>query len=292
MRGKTYRRFSTEFKLGVVEAYLAGEGRLKGLATKAGVDHSLVHYWLKKYHAGELTRALQHEEESVETAQHIAALERKGGQLTMELDLLNRGLIAAPATSSGRSLIIAGPAASASGEDVARSAVVLDVFSRKVLGYAIGPTLDARLPLAALDAAIESRHPPPGCIHHSDRGSQGGFNRSSQHLQPRGVYGATRRMDEAIDREGGDALSGGSFAPARSRASVLGTDCDGNHQREGGRSRGRVASGRHSLVPAPWRDALADGETCWWPVSVVRGARRDRAAARTSGRGAGDRSSH
>lgn len=47
MRGKTYRRFSTEFKLGVVEAYLAGEGRMKGVATKAGVDHSLVHDWLK-----------------------------------------------------------------------------------------------------------------------------------------------------------------------------------------------------------------------------------------------------
>ena len=44
---KTYRRFSTAFKLGVVEAYLASEGSLKGLVTKAGVDHSLVHYWLK-----------------------------------------------------------------------------------------------------------------------------------------------------------------------------------------------------------------------------------------------------
>lgn|GEM_PF-7115866 len=30
MRGKTYRRFSTEFKLGVVEAYLVGEGSLAG----------------------------------------------------------------------------------------------------------------------------------------------------------------------------------------------------------------------------------------------------------------------
>ena len=48
MRGKTYRRFNTEFKLGVVEAYVAGESILKGLATKNGVDHSLVHYWLKK----------------------------------------------------------------------------------------------------------------------------------------------------------------------------------------------------------------------------------------------------
>ena len=74
MRGKTYRRFSTEFKLGVVEAYLAGEGSLKGLATKAGADHSLVHYWVKKYHAGELLLDLLREEEFFETAQHISAL--------------------------------------------------------------------------------------------------------------------------------------------------------------------------------------------------------------------------
>ena len=60
-------------------------------------------------------------------------------------------------------------------------AVVLDVFSRNVIGCAIGPTLDARLPLAALDAALESRRPPPGCIHHSDRGSQPGVKSSSQH---------------------------------------------------------------------------------------------------------------
>jgi len=59
-------------------------------------------------------------------------------------------------------------------------AVVLDVFSREVIGYAIGPTLDARLPIAALDAALESRRPPSGCIHHSDRGSQPEFNRSSK----------------------------------------------------------------------------------------------------------------
>ncbi len=119
MRGKTYRRFSMEFKLGLVEAYLAGEGSMKGLATKAGVDHSLVHYWLKKYHAGELSLDLHREEQLVESEQHIAALERKVGQLTMELDLLKRGLIAAPATSSGRSLIISGPTVSAPGEGVA-----------------------------------------------------------------------------------------------------------------------------------------------------------------------------
>ena len=119
MRSKTYRRFSTEFTLGVVEAYLTGEGSLKALATKAGVDHSLVHSWLKKYHAGELSLDLHREKQLVETDRHIAALERKVGQLTIYLDLLKRGLTAAPAMSSKRSLIISGPVTSAPGVDVA-----------------------------------------------------------------------------------------------------------------------------------------------------------------------------
>jgi putative transposase len=43
--------------------------------------------------------------------------------------------------------------------------VILDSWSRKVVGYAVGQVLDARLPLAALEAALESRRPPPvSCI--------------------------------------------------------------------------------------------------------------------------------
>ena len=60
-------------------------------------------------------------------------------------------------------------------------AIILDAWSRLVVGYAIGRSIDARLTTAALQAAIARRQPPPGCIHHSDRGSQGGFKRSSQH---------------------------------------------------------------------------------------------------------------
>ena len=51
-------------------------------------------------------------------------------------------------------------------------AVILDAWSRRVVGYSIGRSIDARLALAALRAAIASRRPPPGCVHHSDRGSQ------------------------------------------------------------------------------------------------------------------------
>jgi transposase InsO family protein len=61
-------------------------------------------------------------------------------------------------------------------------AIVLDAWSRRVVGYAIGRSIDAGRALAALKATIERRRPRPGCIHHSDHGSQGGFNRSSQHF--------------------------------------------------------------------------------------------------------------
>ena len=51
-------------------------------------------------------------------------------------------------------------------------AAILDAWSRRVVGYAISRSIDARLPVAALKAAINARNPPPGCVLHSDRGSQ------------------------------------------------------------------------------------------------------------------------
>src|SRR5215204_6556663 len=48
-----------------------------------------------------------------------------------------------------------------------------DAWSRRVVGYAISRSIDARLTITALDAAaVRSRAPPAGCVHHSDRGSQ------------------------------------------------------------------------------------------------------------------------
>jgi len=51
-------------------------------------------------------------------------------------------------------------------------AVILDGFSRKVVGWELDRTLAARLPLAALEKAIAERKPPSGLVHHSDRGVQ------------------------------------------------------------------------------------------------------------------------
>jgi putative transposase len=51
-------------------------------------------------------------------------------------------------------------------------AVILDAFSRKVVGWALDKTLAASLPKAALEMAIAARQPGPGLVHHSDRGVQ------------------------------------------------------------------------------------------------------------------------
>jgi hypothetical protein len=51
-------------------------------------------------------------------------------------------------------------------------ALVLDAFSRKVVGWALGYTLAAWLPLLALERAVAERQPPAGLVHHSDRGVQ------------------------------------------------------------------------------------------------------------------------
>jgi transposase InsO family protein len=51
-------------------------------------------------------------------------------------------------------------------------AVILDLYSRRVIGWAISKNIDADLAESALEMAIERRKPPPGVIHHSDRGVQ------------------------------------------------------------------------------------------------------------------------
>ena len=51
-------------------------------------------------------------------------------------------------------------------------AVILDACSRKVVGWALDQTLATRLPLGALRHAISTHQPPPGVVHHSDRGVQ------------------------------------------------------------------------------------------------------------------------
>jgi putative transposase len=68
---------------------------------------------------------------------------------------------------------------------------VLDIASRRIVGYALGEHHDADLSVAALQMAVAvrgGREHVKGVVFHSDQGSEGGFNRSSQHLDDGGVW--------------------------------------------------------------------------------------------------------
>ncbi len=47
--GRTYRHYSIEFKIALVERYLGGGGSIRRLAFDAGIDRSLLYFWLRKY---------------------------------------------------------------------------------------------------------------------------------------------------------------------------------------------------------------------------------------------------
>jgi putative transposase len=59
--------------------------------------------------------------------------------------------------------------------------IVLDLYSRRVVGWSMSSALGTEVVLAALEMAVIRRRPPRGLIFHSDRGTQGEFNESSQH---------------------------------------------------------------------------------------------------------------
>ena len=82
-------------------------------------------------------------------------------------------------------------------------AVVLDAFSRRIVGWAMGYDLKAQLVLDALNMALTQRR-PVDVIHHSDQGSQLVFKRSSQHPNEGGCDG---QWKEAIGTVGTSAIA-------------------------------------------------------------------------------------
>ena len=78
-------------------------------------------------------------------------------------------------------------------------AAILDAWSRRVVGYAISHSIDARLAIAALKAAIRTRRPLRGCIHHSDRGSQYASEAYRTVLADHGFLGSMGRRGNPYD---------------------------------------------------------------------------------------------
>jgi putative transposase len=78
-------------------------------------------------------------------------------------------------------------------------AVVLDLFSRMVVGWSMSEHIDTKLVLGALEMALEGRQPPQGLIHHSDRGSQYASAEYRQALASRGIQCSMSRKGNCWD---------------------------------------------------------------------------------------------
>jgi len=78
-------------------------------------------------------------------------------------------------------------------------AVILDAFSRRVIGWALDHTLEAALTLAALRMALAQRRPRPGLVHHSDRGVQYANREYTQLLKQHDIHISMSRKGNPWD---------------------------------------------------------------------------------------------
>jgi len=85
------------------------------------------------------------------------------------------------------------------GHEFIYAALVLDLFSRRVVGWAVGPGLETELPLAALEQALEGRRPAAGLVHHSDQGTQYASHKYVGKLREHGVRLSMSRKGNPYD---------------------------------------------------------------------------------------------
>ena len=113
-----YRTYTVEFKRQVAEEHLGGVS-LNELARRHDISRELLRIWVKKYETGEFASDGPPRADRRAYEAKVAGLERKVGQLTMELDLLKKGLRSARRASGGSSSVVSGPKAAASGPGAA-----------------------------------------------------------------------------------------------------------------------------------------------------------------------------
>jgi hypothetical protein len=173
-------------------------------------------------------------------------------------------------------------------------AFILDVHSRMIVGWQLANHLRTDLVLDALEMALWRRDLTYGdLIHHSDRGSQGELNRSSQHLDCGGVDG-----DDAGAAARGAALPGSDSITGPADGCVASGSCrvlgGDRARREDGRRRGRggrVIPGWVQVVPSRWRREPLPAFNGVGSLPVLRRARGHRDLARAEARCARDRAS-
>jgi putative transposase len=100
-------------------------------------------------------------------------------------------------------------------------AVVLDAFSRRVIGWALDRALEDDLAIAALNMAFRRRSPPEGLTHHSDRGVQYASNDYTGLLKEHGVRISMSRKGNPYDKDYASyctsSIRWGTTSPATAR---------------------------------------------------------------------------
>jgi len=129
-------------------------------------------------------------------------------------------------------------------------ATVIDLCTREVIGWAMASHMRTELIITAMVMARDhGRLANAGVVFHSDRGSQGGFNWSSQHFVIMEVFDGS---SSASRRPGGETeveVAWSSEVSAAGRGCVLGSDREGAIAHRSVRDRGRVAARRSAVVP-------------------------------------------
>ncbi len=80
-------------------------------------------------------------------------------------------------------------------------ALVLDLYARKLVGWAMSETMPQELTLSALDVALGWRDPDAGLVHHSDRGSQYAAKDYRKKLKARGITVSMSRKGDCWDKD-------------------------------------------------------------------------------------------
>jgi transposase InsO family protein len=140
-------------------------------------------------------------------------------------DLVNRDFTAGRPNQTWLTDITEHP----TGEGKLYLCAIKDVWSGRIVGYSMDSRMKAALAVSALNNAASLRGRPAGTVVHSDRGSQGGFNRSTQHLDlevERWGVGRGRRRSGSIEgrfrRRGGRPWRGGRTGSGSGRLSPVG----------------------------------------------------------------------
>ncbi len=87
-------------------------------------------------------------------------------------------------------------------------ALVMDIWSRRIAGWSMGPNITAELADEALKMALARRNPPEGCVHHSDHGSQYASLLLSKTMRGSGIRPSMGSISSPWDNAATEALMG------------------------------------------------------------------------------------